>query len=108
MTELLPKPVSEPERVCPQCGNASTTSQCPIDGWATIPRERIATIMAPPSDVHGRFKAGALVAHDGPLSLWGGLDAKSGAAVRITVVTLVGHVELQEIARIQRAAAGGR
>ncbi|MFO0751190.1 MAG: serine/threonine-protein kinase [Myxococcota bacterium] len=95
---------AQTERICPQCGNGTNGVVCPIDGWATMPLERLGSAPAAPVDELGRWRTGALIAQEGGLAMWGGVETASGRALRIAVIALPPNVELAEIARVQRAA----
>ncbi|MFO0746629.1 MAG: protein kinase [Myxococcota bacterium] len=92
-------------RVCPQCGNLTSTSTCPLDGWSTVPRDLLAdrrldmgTLML------GRFRSGALLRMDGTIAVYGGLDEYNGQAVHISVVPVPTGTSLEVVGRMQRAA----
>lgn len=92
-------------RVCPQCGNATSGLTCPIDGWATVPASMVNEArLIPGSMLLGRFRVGAFLEDDGAMAIYGGSRIDNGRPVRIATIIMPPSANLAEIARMQRAA----
>lgn len=92
-------------RVCPQCGNATTGLMCPIDGWATVPAAIVSEArLKPGSTLLGAFRVGAFLEDDGAMAIYGGSRIDNGRPVRIATIILPPSASLPEIARMQRSA----